>query len=73
MWEKTALIIAMTNMAAGYDHVTPLRAGRAHPADGLAGVDIGKVDGSANTWTIRRASRPCFVISPYSRGRLMVP
>ncbi|CKS63972.1 phospholipase C 3 plcC [Mycobacterium tuberculosis] len=75
VWEKTALIIAYDEHGGFFDHVTPLTAPEGTPGEWIPNsVDIDKVDGSGGIrGPIGLGFRvPCFVISPYSRGGLMV-
>lgn len=75
VWEKTALIIAYDEHGGFFDHVTPLTAPEGTPCEWIPNsVDIDKVDGSGGIrGPIGLGFRvPCFVISPYSRGGLMV-
>ncbi|HWS94013.1 MAG TPA: phospholipase C [Mycobacterium sp.] len=74
VWEKTALIVSYDENGGFFDHVTPPT-----PLPGTAGEyvtvpDINSVPGSGGIrGPIGLGFRvPCFVISPYSRGGLMV-
>ncbi len=75
VWEKTALIIAYDENGTFFDHVVPPTAPLGTPGEWIPNsVDIDKVSGSGGIrGPIGLGYRvPCLVISPYSRGGLMV-
>jgi len=75
VWEKTALIIAYDENGGFFDHVTPPTAPEGTPGEWIPNnVDINAVSGSGGIrGPIGMGFRvPCFVMSPYSRGGLMV-
>lgn len=74
VWEKTALIVSYDENGGFFDHVTPATAPAGTPGEYITVPDINSVAGSGG---IREPiglgfRGPCLVISPYSRGGLMV-
>lgn len=74
VWEKTALIVNYDENGGFFDHVTPPVAPPGTPGEYVTVPDINSVTGSGGIrGPIGLGNRvPCFVISPYSRGPLMV-
>ena len=74
VWEKTALIISYDENGGFFDHVTPPVAPPGTPGEYVTVPDINSVTGSGGIrGPIGLGFRvPCFVVSPYSRGPLMV-
>lgn len=74
VWEKTALIINYDENGGFFDHVVPPTAPPNTPGEYVTVADINAVEGSGGIrGPIGLGFRvPCFVISPYSRGPLMV-
>ena len=74
VWEKTALIISYDENGGFFDHVAPPTAPAGTPGEYITVPDINSVPGSAGIrGPIGLGFRvPCLVISPYSRGPLMV-
>ncbi|ORA21294.1 phospholipase C [Mycobacterium angelicum] len=74
VWEKTALIVAYDENGGFFDHVTPPTAPPGTPGEFLTVADVNSVSGSGGIrGPVGLGFRvPCFVISPYSRGPLMV-
>ncbi len=74
VWEKSALIVSYDENGGFFDHVTPPTAPPGTPGEYLTVPDINSVSGSAGIrGPIGLGFRvPCIVISPYSRGPLMV-
>lgn len=74
VWEKTALIINYDENGGFFDHVIPPTAPLGTPGEFVTVPDIDAVDGSGGIrGPLGLGFRvPCFVISPYSRGPLMV-
>ncbi|ACC41983.1 MULTISPECIES: phospholipase C [Mycobacterium ulcerans group] len=74
VWEKTALIVSFDENGGFFDHVTPTTAPEGTPGEWITVPDINAVTGSGGIrGPIGLGYRvPCFVISPYSRGPLMV-
>ncbi|MCV7076269.1 phospholipase C [Mycobacterium szulgai] len=74
VWEKTALIVSYDENGGFFDHVVPPTAPPGTPGEYVTVADINAVAGSGGIrGPIGLGFRvPCFVISPYSRGPLMV-
>lgn len=74
VWEKTALIVSYDENGGFFDHVTPTTAPPGTPGEWITVPNIDAVTGSGGIrGPIGLGYRvPCFVISPYSRGPLMV-
>ncbi|SON62098.1 Phospholipase C 1 [Mycobacterium simulans] len=74
VWEKTALIVAYDENGGFFDHVTPPTPPAGTPGEFLTVADINSVAGASGIrGPIGLGFRvPCIVISPYSRGPLMV-
>lgn len=74
VWEKTALIISYDENGGFFDHVTPPTAPPGTPGEYLTVPDINAVTGSGGIrGPIGLGFRvPCLIISPFSRGGLMV-
>ncbi|EPQ71048.1 Phospholipase C 4 precursor [Mycobacterium marinum MB2] len=74
VWEKTALIISYDECGSFFDHVTPPTAPPGTPGEYVTVPDIDAVSGSGGIrGPIGLGYRvPCIVISPYSRGPLVV-
>jgi phospholipase C len=74
VWEKTALIISYDENGGFFDHVVPPTAPAGTPGEYVTVSDINSVPGSAGIrGPIGLGFRvPWVVISPYSRGPLMV-
>lgn len=74
VWEKTALIISYDENGGFFDHVVPPTAPPGTPGEYVTVPDINAVTGSGGIrGPIGLGFRvPCLVISPYSRGPLMV-
>ncbi|QUR69781.1 phospholipase [Mycobacterium spongiae] len=74
VWEKTALIVSYDENGGFFDHVIPPTAPPGTPGEFVTVPDINSVPGSGG---IRGPNGlgfrvPCIVISPYSRGPLVV-
>ncbi|BBX72952.1 phospholipase C [Mycobacterium shinjukuense] len=74
VWEKTALIISYDENGGFFDHVTPPTAPPGTPGEYVTVPDIDAVPGSGGIrGPLGLGFRvPCIVISPFSRGGLMV-
>ncbi|WP_425518476.1 phospholipase C [Mycobacterium spongiae] len=74
VWEKTALIISYDENGGFFDHVIPPTAPAGTPGEFVTVPDINSVSGSGGIrGPIGLGFRvPCLVISPYSRGPMMV-
>ncbi|QUR69827.1 phospholipase [Mycobacterium spongiae] len=74
VWEKTALIVSYDENGGFFDHVVPPTAPLGTPGEFVTVPDIDAVTGSGGIrGPIGLGFRvPCLVISPYSRGPLMV-
>ncbi|OSC37334.1 phospholipase C [Mycobacterium decipiens] len=74
VWEKTALIVSYDENGGFFDHVTPPTAPPGTPGEFVTVPDIDAVSGSGGIrGPIGLGFRvPCLVISPYSRGPLML-
>ncbi|WP_197717904.1 phospholipase C [Mycobacterium basiliense] len=74
VWEKTALIVSYDENGGFFDHVVPPTAPAGTAGEYLTVSDIDQVRGSGGIrGPIGLGYRvPCLVISPYSRGGLMV-
>ncbi|ORW06700.1 phospholipase [Mycobacterium lacus] len=74
VWEKTALIVSYDENGGFFDHVVPPTAPPGTPGEYITVPDINAVPGSGGIrGPIGLGFRvPCFIISPYSRGPLMV-
>ncbi|GAB7142897.1 phospholipase C [Mycobacterium riyadhense] len=74
VWEKTALIVNYDENGGFFDHVTPPTPPPGTPGEYVTVPDINAVSGSGGIrGPIGLGFRvPCIVISPYSRGPLMV-
>jgi phospholipase C len=74
VWEKTALIVNYDENGGFFDHVSPPTPPPGTPGEFLTVPDIDSVPGSGGIrGPIGLGFRvPCIVISPYSRGPLMV-
>ncbi len=74
VWEKTALIVSYDENGGFFDHVVPPTAPAGTPGEYLTAPNINAVNGSGGiTGPIGLGFRvPCYIISPYSRGPLMV-
>ncbi|VBA41293.1 Phospholipase C 2 [Mycobacterium innocens] len=74
VWEKTAVIVNYDENGGFFDHVTPPTPPPGTPGEYVTVPDINAVPGSGGIrGPIGSGFRtPCIVISPYSRGPLMV-
>jgi phospholipase C len=74
VWEKTTLIVSYDENGGFFDHVIPPTAPPGTPGEYVTVPDINAVEGSGGIrGPIGLGFRvPCFIISPYSRGPLMV-
>ncbi len=74
VWEKTALIISYDENGGFFDHVTPPTAPPGTPGEWVTVPDINSVPGSGGIrGPLGLGFRvPCIVVSPFSRGGLMV-
>ncbi|QUR68086.1 phospholipase C [Mycobacterium spongiae] len=74
VWEKTALIVSFDENGGFFDHVIPPTAPPGTPGEFVTVPDIDAVEGSGGIrGPIGLGYRvPCFIISPYSRGPLVV-
>lgn len=74
VWEKTALIVSYDENGGFFDHVTPPTAPPGTPGEFVTVPNIDAVPGSGGIrGPLGLGFRvPCIVISPYSRGPLMV-
>ena len=74
VWEKAALIVSYDENGGFFDHVLPPTAPPGTPGEFITVSDINSVTGSGGIrGPIGLGFRvPCLVISPYSRGPLMV-
>ncbi len=74
VWEKTALILSYDENGGFFDHVIPPTAPAGTPGEYLTVPNVNSVNGSGGIiGPIGLGFRvPCIVISPYSRGGLMV-
>ncbi|WP_204079210.1 phospholipase C [Mycobacterium riyadhense] len=74
VWEKTALIVSYDENGGFFDHVAPPTAPPGTPGEYITVPDINAVPNSGGIrGPIGLGFRvPCLVISPYSRGPLMV-
>jgi phospholipase C len=75
VWEKTALLLMYDECGSFFDHVVPPTAPIGTPGEWIPNsVNINNVNGSGGIrGPIGLGNRvPCIVISPYSRGGLMV-
>lgn len=74
VWEKTVLIVSYDENGGYFDHVVPPTAPAGTPGEYLTVPDIGKVPAAGGIrGPIGLGFRvPCMVISPFSRGGLMV-
>jgi phospholipase C len=74
VWEKTVLIVTYDENGGFFDHVVPPTAPAGTPGEYLTAPNINSVNGSGGiTGPIGLGFRvPCYIISPYSRGPLMV-
>ncbi|BBX97123.1 phospholipase [Mycobacterium lacus] len=74
VWEKTALIVSYDENGGFFDHVVPVTAPPGTPGEYVTVPDIDAVPGSGGIrGPLGLGFRvPCLVISPWSRGGLMV-
>ncbi|QUR69837.1 phospholipase [Mycobacterium spongiae] len=74
VWEKTALIVSFDENGGFFDHVIPPTAPPGTPGEFVTVPDIDSVTGSGGIrGPIGLGYRvPCFIISPFSRGPLLV-